>query len=120
MRIVGNIISSKEEFLAILLELNFLNFLGANLNCSSSEVRKDCCWLITNICIKKTYTNAVIRHQEVMNKLVELFRIEAVLSVKKELTLIFCCIAHFADRKDALTLLGHPNVMEICYGQLTI
>ena len=40
--------------------------------------------------------------------------------VKGELTFTFSCLAHYADQKEALHLLGHPNVLEICYGQLTV
>ncbi len=43
-----------------------------------------------------------------------------VLSIKKELTYIFCYIGHYGEKKESLVLLGHPNVLEICYNQLSL
>jgi hypothetical protein len=118
LRVVGNIATAKEEYVSALLKAGILDALLPNLSCSNPEVRRDVCWVVSNLSARKNSATAVIQHSQIIAKLVELFGGEAVLSIKKELSYLFAYLAHYADRSQALQLLSHPNVLEICYGQL--
>lgn len=118
MRIIGNIIVDNHEHIFTLCKYNILDHLFKNLNCSNCDVRRDACWVISNLCFKKPSATLVIRHTMIISKLVQLLASEAVLIIKKQLTYIFAYIAHFADKIEALRLLGHENVLQICYAQL--
>ena len=59
-------------------------------------MRRDACWLLSNLSLKKAAATQLMRHANVLAKLVDLFSSEALVSVKKEVTYIFCYVAHFA------------------------
>lgn len=118
IRILGNLVASKDEAMGVISKYPLLDCLHANLSCSNGDVRKDTCWLISNLCTKKATATQVLQHGPLIGKLVELLAYEILLPLKRELTYIFCYLCHYGDRKEAINLLGHPNVIEICYGQL--
>lgn len=118
MRIIGNIVAIKQEFINAFHQFRILDYLLVNLNCSNGDVRRDACWLISNLCTKKVSANAVINDLKLIPKLVDLFAFESVQAIKKEICYILCYIGHYADRNKALMLLGHENVLEICYKYL--
>lgn len=78
------------------MECNILDHLLVNLCCSSAEVRRDACWLLSNLSIKKKPATQILRHEGIIKKLVELFTCEVIPYVQKEITYIFCYLAHFA------------------------
>ena len=83
MRIIGNTIPLQEDFSNTLHQSQVFDYLCHNLNCANGEVRRDCCWVISNLCTKKQSATIVIKNQVIIGKLVELFSSEAVLIVKK-------------------------------------
>lgn len=81
-------------------------------------MRRDICWLISNLVCEKTSANLLIGHKVLMMKLVQLFYSETIMEIKRELTLTFSSLAHYGDKALAYQLLAHHNLLEICYSQL--
>ncbi len=117
---MGNIVAARDEHISRLIKLNVLDGLLLNLSCMNGEIRRDACWLLSNLCTKKTGANAVVRRVEILEKLVDLFAYEVIFNIKRELSYLFCNIAHFGDKRETLLLLGQPKMLEICYNQLCL
>ena len=62
----------------------------------------------------------MIANNILMTKLVDLFAYEALLNIKRELTFLFSYLAYFVDQGQALELLVHPHLLELCHGHLSI
>ena len=96
MRVVGNIVAESSEYSLPFIACNIFDSILVNLSCASGEVRRDACWLLSNLSLKKAAATQLMRHANILAKLVDLFSSEALVSVKKEVTYIFCYVAHFA------------------------
>lgn len=46
-----------------------------------------------------------------MANLLELFYSEDLRNIKKEITYLFCHLSYYTNKKEALVLLGSPNVL---------
>lgn len=53
LRIIGNILAEKEEYVPILEKFNILQHLYDLLNEHDDEVRKDACWALSNFAVER-------------------------------------------------------------------
>jgi hypothetical protein len=118
IRIIGNIVAEQNEHTDTLHRYKLLDNTFDLLLSSNDEVRRDACWLISNLCCDRVSSTQVIRQGMVMAKLVDLFTSEGSLEIQRELTHIFGDLAHFAEKYEAFTLLANENVLHICYEHL--
>jgi hypothetical protein len=111
MRILGNIIADSQDYLPHLIQNNLLDHIHQALLSTTADIRRDACWLASNITCDRPSASAIIRNETLTHKLVELFFFENVLPIKKELTYIFTYLAHNGEKKATFTLLCHENLL---------
>ncbi len=98
IRILGNIAADQPEHVEALHREGLLDHLFPLFLASNSEVRRDTCWLVANLCCERISATRVMRQQMVMAKLVDLFENEEGIEIQRELTHIFAYLAHNAER----------------------
>ena len=73
IRIVGNIIAEEGEYTDTLHRYKLVENIFDLFMSEAEEVRRDGCWMVSNLCCDRNSATVVIRNQKVMTKLVELF-----------------------------------------------
>lgn len=69
LRIIGNILAEKEDYVYVLNKYNVLSCLYEFLNESHTELRKDACWALSNFAVEKVPSTVLLQSDKLIDKL---------------------------------------------------
>lgn len=73
IRIIGNIIAEQSEYTDTLHRYKFVSHLFDLLQSSHEELRRDTCWLLSNLCCERSSATLIMMETKLLTKLVDLF-----------------------------------------------
>jgi len=114
LRIIGNICTGDDYQTQYIMNLNILNPLKNLLSNKNLSIRKETCWVLSNIAAgNTTQVQQLINNKQIILKLVQI-SIEDEISAKREALWVLSNIADASNKDQSILLLSNKILIPIC------